>query len=132
MLHGAPAVSTRPRDATANIATMGTGGDDADRHWRTDFEPEERRRPRITEPAAPRETPHGEVDYGGAALPLEEGIELSPIRDAARSARTRAGSVPPGFPSDGAPTACGTLDLIGGTPSGSARGGASVCPSAAA
>ena len=43
----------RPPDATANIAMMGTAGDDEEGPWRTDFEPEKHRRPRVTEPSTP-------------------------------------------------------------------------------
>ena len=43
----------RRLDATANIATMGTAGDDGDGHWRTDFEPEEHREPRVLSPLRP-------------------------------------------------------------------------------
>ena len=95
-------------DATANIAKMGTAGDDEDGHWRTDFEPEEHRRPRITEPSTPLDTGHEEADFG-AARPQEEGLGLSPIR---ATARGRTGSVPPGFPSRSALTALEVMDLM--------------------
>ena len=76
----------RRPDATANIATMGIAGDDRDGHWRTDFEPEEHRGPRVIEPSTPLYTGHEEVNFG-AARPREEGLGLSPI-----TARARAGS----------------------------------------
>ena len=45
---------SRPNSAT-NIAVVGTAGDDEDAHWRTDFEPDEHQRPRITELSTPLE-----------------------------------------------------------------------------
>ena len=95
-------------DATANIATMGTAGDDGDGHWRADVEPEEHRGPRITEPSTPIDTGHEEVDFM-AARPREEALGLSHIRD---TVRARAGSVPPGFPSGCALTALEVVDLM--------------------
>ena len=79
--------------STANIAIMGTARDDEDRHWRIDFEPEEHRRPRVTEPSTPLQTGNEEVDFGVA--PQEGELGLSPIRDTVRS---RTGSAPPGSP----------------------------------
>ena len=74
---------------------VGTVGDDQDGHWRTDFEPEDHRRPRVTEHSTPFQTGNEEVDFG-VARPQEEGLGLSPIRDTARS---RTGSAPPNFAS---------------------------------
>ena len=50
--------------ATVNIATMGTAGEHGDGHWRTNFDPEEHRRPRITEPSTPLDIGHEETDFG--------------------------------------------------------------------
>ena len=108
MLRDAVGLPPGRPDATANIAMMGTAGDDGDGHWRTDFEPEEHRRPRITEPSTPLDTGHEEADFGAARL-QEEGLGLSPIRD---TARARAGSAPPGFPSRSALTALEVMDLM--------------------
>ena len=104
----APGLPPGRPDATANIAMMATAGDDEDGHWRTDFEPEERWRPRITAPSTPLDTGHEEADFG-AARPQGEGLGLSPIR---ATARARAGTVPPRFPSRSALTALEVLDLI--------------------
>ena len=87
---------------------MGTAGDDEDGHWRNDFEPEEQRRPRVTEPSTPLQTGNEEVDFG-VARPQEEGLGLSPTRDTARS---RTGSAPPGFASRNALTALDVVDLM--------------------
>ena len=95
-------------DAIANITMMGPAGNDEDGNWRTDFEPEEHRRIRITEPFTPRDTDHEEEAFG-AARPQEEGVGLSPLR---ATARTRAGSVPPGCFSRSALTALEVVDLI--------------------
>ena len=108
VLRDALGLSPRRPDATANIATMRTAGDDGDGHWRTHFEPEEHRRPRITEPSTPLDTGHEEADFG-AARPREEGLGLFPIR---ATARARVGSVPPGFPSRSALTAWELVDLM--------------------
>ena len=51
---------------TANTAVVGTAGDDEDGHWRTDFEPEEHRRPRVTEPSTSLLTGNEEVSLGVA------------------------------------------------------------------
>ena len=112
-------------DATANIAMMGTASDDEDGHWGTDFEPEEHRRPRVTEPSTPLDTGHEEADFG-AARPQEEGLGFSPIRD---TARVRAGSVPPGFPPRSALTA---LEAVDRASPGPGQGEATVCSSATA
>ena len=95
-------------DAAANIAMMGTAGDNEDGHWRADFEPEEHRRPRITKPSTPLEAGNEEVDFG-VAPPQEERLRLSPIRD---TTRARAGSAPPGFASRSALTALEVVDLM--------------------
>ena len=42
-----------PANAIATIAMMWTVGADEDAHWRSVFEPEEHRRPRVTEPSTP-------------------------------------------------------------------------------
>ena len=84
-------LSPRFFDSTANIAMVGTAGDGEDGHWRTDFEPEEHRRPRVTEPSTSFQTGEEEVDFG-VAWPQEERLGLSPIRD---TARARTGSAPP-------------------------------------
>ena len=94
--------------STANIALMGTAGDDEDGHWRNDFEPEEHRRPRVTRPSTPLQTGNEEVEFG-VAQPQEEGLGWSPIRDTARS---RTGSAPPGFASRNALIALEVVDLI--------------------
>ena len=93
---------------TANVAMMGTAGDDEDGHWRSDFEPEVHRKPRVTEPSMPLQTCNEDVDFG-VSRPQEDGLVLSPIREAARS---RTGSVPPGFASRNALTALEVLDLM--------------------
>ena len=108
MLRDALDLSPRRLDANANIATMGTAGDDGDRHWRTDFEPEEHRRPRVIEPSTPLDTGHEEVDFG-AVRPRKEGLGLPLIRATARAC---AGSVPPGFHSRSALTALEVVDLV--------------------
>ena len=64
---------------------VGTAGDDEDGHWRADFEPEEHRTPRVTEPSTPLETGNEEVNLG-VAQPQEEGLGLSLIWDTARPA----------------------------------------------
>ena len=94
-------------DAAANIAMMGTAGDDRDGHWRTEFEPEEHRGPRVIEPSTPLDTGHEEADFE-AARPREEGLGLSPIRG---TARARAEFVPPGLPSRSSLTALDVVDL---------------------
>ena len=105
--------SSRPNSAntrgdTANIAVVGTAGDDEDAHWRTDFEPDEHRRPRITELSTPLEAGNEHVDFE-VDRPREEGLGLSPLRD---TARNRAESVPPGFASRNAITALEIVDLM--------------------
>ena len=74
---------------------MGTADDDGDGHWRTDFEPEEHRRPRVIEPSTPLDKGHEEVDFG-EARPREEGLGLSTIRKTARAVPDlfRQGSLP--------------------------------------
>ena len=108
VLRDALGLSPRRPNATANIATMGTAGDDGEEHWRTDCEPEEHRGPRITELSTPLDTGHEEVDFG-AARPRKEGLGLSPIKD---TAHARAGPVPSGFPSRSALTALDVVDLM--------------------
>ena len=108
MLRDALGLPSRRPDAAANIAMMGTSGDDEEGHWCSDFEPEEHRRPRITEPSTLLEAGNEEVDFG-AVPPQEEGLGLSPIRD---TTRARAGSVPPGFASRRALTATEVVDLM--------------------
>ena len=108
VLRDALGLSPRRPDATANIATIRTAGDGGNGQWLTDFEHEGHRGPRITEPSTPLDTGHEEVDFG-AARPREEGLGLSPIRD---TARARAGSVPPGFPSRSALTAWEVVGLM--------------------
>ena len=98
----------RRPDAAANITMMGTAGDDETGHWRADFEPEEHRRPRITEPSTPLEAGNEEVDCG-VAPPQEEGLGLSPIRD---TTRARAGSVPRSFASRSALPVLEVVDLM--------------------
>ena len=95
-------------DSVANIATMGTVGDDEDGHWRNDFEPEEHWRPRVTETSKPLQTGNEEVDFW-VAQPQEDGLGLSLIRDAGRS---RTGSAPPGFASRNALTALEVMNLL--------------------
>ena len=51
VLRDALGLPLRFPDSTANIAMMGIFGDDEDGHWRKDFEPEDHRRPRVTEPS---------------------------------------------------------------------------------
>ena len=108
VLRDAFGLPPRLPDSTANIAMVGTAGDDEDGHWRTDFEPEEHRRPRVTEPSTPLQSGYEEVDFG-VARPQEEGLGLSPIRD---TARARTGSPPPGFASRNALTALEVVELI--------------------
>ena len=87
---------------------VGAAGDDEDGHWRTDFEPGEHRRPRVTEPSTPLQTSNEELDVK-AVQPQEEGLGLSPTRDTARS---RTGSAPPCFASRNALTAMDRVDLL--------------------
>ena len=108
VLRDALGLPPRLPDSTANIAMVGTAGDDDDGHWRTDFEPEAHRRPRVTEPATRLQAGNKEVDVV-VARPQEEGLGLSPIRDTARS---RTGSAPPGFASRNALTALEVVDLM--------------------
>ena len=107
MLRDALGLLPRLPDSTANIAMMGIAGDDEDGHWRTDFEPEEHRRPKVTEPSTPLQTGNEDVEFG-VARPQDEGLGLSPIRDTARS---RTDSAPPGFASRNAPTPLEVVDL---------------------
>ena len=53
VLRDAPGLPPWSPNPTANIAMMGAAGDDEDALWRSDFEPEEHRRPRITKPSTP-------------------------------------------------------------------------------
>ena len=108
VLRDALGLLPRLPDSTANIAMVGTAGDNEDGHWRPDFEPEEHRRSRVTEPSTPLQTGNEEVDFG-VAQPQEEGLGLSPTRDTARS---RTGSAPPGFASRNALTAMKVVDLM--------------------
>ena len=108
VLRDAFGLPPRLPDSTANIAMVGAAGDDEDGHWRNDFESEEHRRPRVTEPSTPLQTGNEEVDFG-VARPQEEGLGLSPIRDAARS---RTGSAPPGFKSRNTLIAPEVVDLM--------------------
>ena len=108
VLRDALGLSPRRPDATANSTTMETAGDDRDGHWRTDFEPEEHRGPRVTALSTRLDQGHEEVNFG-AAPPREEGLGLSPIRD---TARARAGSAPPGFPSRSALNAFEVVELV--------------------
>ena len=108
MLLDALGLSPWRLDATASIAMMGTAGDNEDWHWLTEFGPEEHRRPGITEPFMLLYTGHEGADVG-AARPQVEGLRFSPIRD---TARARAGSVPPGFPSRSALSALEVVNLM--------------------
>lgn len=83
-------------------------GDDEDAHWRSGFEPEEQRRPRVAEPSTPLQVGHGEVDFE-AARPQEESLGLSPTREAACSC---TGSVPAGVVSPSALIALKVVDLM--------------------
>ena len=58
--------SPRSLNPTANIAMMGTAGDDEDGHWRSDFEPEEHRGPRVMERSTPLHAGNEKVDFGVA------------------------------------------------------------------
>ena len=109
VLRDALGLPPRLPDATVNLAMMGTAGNDEDGHWRADFEPEEHRRPRITEPSTPLQAGNEEVDIG-VAIPQEEGLGLSPIRD---TARVQTGSAPPGFASRNTLTALEVVELMG-------------------
>ena len=95
MLRNALGLPPSRPDSAANIAMVGTAGDEEAAHWRTDFEPDEHRRPRIIELSTPLEAGDEEVDFE-VGQPRKEGLGLSPHRAAARN---RAGSVPPGFAS---------------------------------
>ena len=108
VLRDALGLPSRLPDAAANIAMMGTAGDDDEGHWCTDFELEEHRRPRITEPSTALQTGNEETDFGVATL-QEEGLGLSLLRD---TARARTGSAPPGFASNNALTALEVVDLM--------------------
>ena len=108
VLRDALGLPPRFPNPTANVAMMGTANDDEDAHWRSDFEPEEHRRPRVMEPTTPLQTGNEEVDFG-VARPQEDGLRLSPIREAARS---RIGSMPPGFAFRNALTALEVMDLM--------------------
>ena len=107
-LRDALGLPPRLPDSSANIAVVGTAGDDEDGHWRTDFEPEEHRRPRVREPSTLLQTGKEEVDFG-VARQQEEGLGLSPITDTARSG---TGSAAPGFASRNALTALEVVDLM--------------------
>ena len=108
LLRDALGLLSRIPDSAANIAMVGTAGDDEDGHWRTDFEPEEHRRPRVTEPSTPLQTGNEEVDFG-VARPQEDGLGMFPTRDTARS---RTGSAPSDFASRNALTAMEVVDLM--------------------
>ena len=60
------------------------------------------------EPSTPLQTVSEEVDFG-VARPHEDGLGLSPIREAARP---RTGSAPPGFASRNALPALQVVDLM--------------------
>ena len=89
------------------LPTSAAGGNE-DGHWRTDFDPEEHRRPGVTEPSMPLQAGNDEVD-SGVARPQEDGLGLSPIRGTVRS---RTGSAPPGFAPRNALTALEVVDLM--------------------
>ena len=108
LLRDALALPPSPPDPAANIAVVGTAGDDGDAHWRTDFEPEEHRKHRLIEPSSPLEAGNGEVDLE-LGRPREEGLGLSPLRN---TARNRAGPVPPGFASRNALTDLAVVNLM--------------------
>ena len=95
-------------DPAAIIAVVQTAGDNGDAPWRTYFEPENDRRPTITEPSTPLEAGNKEVDFE-VERPRYEGWRLSPLN----TARNRAGSVPPGFASRNLLNAREVVDLMG-------------------
>ena len=107
VLRDALGLPPRSPSPTANVAMMRTAGDDEDANWHSDFEPEDHRRPRVTEPSTPVQAGNEEVDFG-VAQPPDDGLGFSPVREAARS---RTGSVPPGFTSCNALTALNVADL---------------------
>ena len=106
VLRDALGLPPRFLNPTANITMMGTVGDDENAHWRSDFEPEDHRRPKVTEPSMLLQAGDEEMGFG-VARPQEEGLGLSPIREAARS---RTNSVPPGFTSRNSLTALEVVD----------------------
>ena len=108
VLRDALCLSPSLPDSTANFPVVGNAGNDDDGHWLTDLEPEEHRRPRVTEPSKPLQTGNEEVDFG-VARPQEERLGFSPIRDTARS---RTGSAPLGFTSRNALMALEVVDLM--------------------
>ena len=65
---------------SANVAILGTAGDDEDGHWRNDFEPEAHWRPRVTEPSTPLQASNEAMDFG-VARPQEDELGLSPDVD---------------------------------------------------
>ena len=77
VLRNALGLPPRLPDSTAIIAMVGTAGDDEDGHWRTDFEPEEHRRSRVTEPSTPLQTGN-EKEESGVARPHEKGLGCLP------------------------------------------------------
>ena len=108
VLRDALGLPPRLPDFTANIAMIRTAGEDEDGHWRTDFEAEEHRRPRLRNP--PRRFKPAMKRWSlGFARPQKERLGLSPIEDTARS---RTGSAPPGFASRNALTALEVVDLM--------------------
>ena len=108
VLRDALGLPPRSPNVTANITTMGTVGADEDAHWRSEFEPEEHRRPRVTEPSTPLQAGDEEVHFG-ATRPPDEGLVLASIREAPRSC---AGSAPPGLASRSALVAMEVVDLM--------------------
>ena len=77
VLRDAFGLPPRSPNPTANLAMMGTAGDDDDAHWRSDFEPEEHRRPRVMRPSTSLVAGNEEVDLG-VAQPPDDGLGLSP------------------------------------------------------
>ena len=76
---GPGAVQEEPPSKRGGSVAARRSGDDGDAHWRTDFEPEEYKRPRITEPSSPLEAGNEEVDFE-VERPREEGLRFLPSR----------------------------------------------------
>ena len=79
VLRDALGLPPRLPDSTANTTMVGTAGDDEDGHWRNNFEPEEHRRPRVTDPSTPLQTGNEEVDFG-VALTFCENLTVMRFR----------------------------------------------------
>ena len=102
-----PRTKRGPRATQEDLPSKRGGRATTRRPSGSDFEPEEHRKPRVMEPSTLLQAVNEDVDFG-VARPQEDGLRLPPIREAARS---RTGSVPPGFASRNALTALEVVDL---------------------